>query len=87
MLIYLWLKVHTFQQGVAFKLLCSDKKHTNRLQGVLISAQYCHYRLVVGGGGESGMVQWLRVEARDQEIRVRFPSPAVISDLVVVERD
>ena len=44
--------------------------------------------LSVGGGrGESGMVQWLRVEARDREIRVRFPSPAVISDLVVVERD
>ena len=81
MLIYLWLKVHTFQQVVALKLLSSDKKHTNRLQGVLISAQYCHYRLVVGG--ESGMVQWLRVEARDREIRVRFPVPVGVSDLVV----
>ena len=30
------------------------------------------------------MVQWLRVETRDREIRVRFPAPAVISDLVVV---
>ena len=33
-------------------------------------------------GVESGMVQWLRVEACDGEIRVRFPAPAVISDLV-----
>ena len=31
---------------------------------------------------ESGMFHWLRVEARDQEIRVRFPVPAVISNLV-----
>ena len=30
------------------------------------------------------MVQWLRVEARDREIQVRFPVPAAISDLVVV---
>ena len=35
-------------------------------------------------GVESGMVQWLRVEACDREIRVQFPAPAVISDLVVV---
>ena len=33
---------------------------------------------------ESGMVQWLRVEACDREIRVQFPAPAVISDLDVV---
>ena len=33
---------------------------------------------------ESGMVQWLRVEAFVQEIGVRFPMPTVISDLVVV---
>ena len=48
---FLWLKMRTFQRGVEFKLLCSNKKkHSNRLQGVLISAQYCHYWLVVGGG-------------------------------------
>ena len=34
--------------------------------------------------GESGMVQWLRVEARDREIRFQFPQPEVIADLVVV---
>ena len=32
------------------------------------------------GGKESGMVQWLRVEAHDRGIRVRFPAPVVISD-------
>ena len=29
------------------------------------------------------MVQWLRVETRDREIRVQFPALAVVSDLVV----
>ena len=33
---------------------------------------------------ESGIVQWISVEARDREIQVLFPAPAVISDLVVV---
>ena len=33
---------------------------------------------------ESGMVQWLRVEARDRDIWVRFPVPTVIFDLVVM---
>ena len=32
---------------------------------------------------ESGVVHWSRVETRDQEIRVRFPAPAVISESVV----
>ena len=32
---------------------------------------------------ESGIVQCLRVETRDLEIRVRSPAPAVIFDLVV----
>ena len=30
------------------------------------------------------MVQWLRVEVCDPDIRARLPAPAVISDLVVV---
>ena len=33
---------------------------------------------------ESGMVQWLRVGARDRDIWVRFPVPTVIFDLVVI---
>ena len=33
---------------------------------------------------ESGVVQWLRVETHDREIRVLFPAPAVDSDLFVV---
>ena len=32
------------------------------------------------------MVQWLRFEAYDREIRVRFPALVVISDLVVAHR-
>ena len=35
---------------------------------------------------ESGMVQWLRVETHDRKIGVRFPEPAVISDLVMACR-
>ena len=31
----------------------------------------------------SGVVQWLRVENHDREIRVQFPAPADVSDLVV----
>ena len=30
------------------------------------------------------MVQWLKVEAYEQEIRVRFPAPVVNSDLDAV---
>ena len=42
------------------------------------------FHILLLDGLETGMVQWLRVEACDQEIRARFPAPAVISDLVVV---
>ena len=35
-------------------------------------------------GRSQEIVQWLRVETCDREIQVRFPAPAVISDLVVV---
>ena len=31
---------------------------------------------------ESGIVQWLMVESRYQEMRVRFPALAVISDYI-----
>ena len=33
--------------------------------------------------GSKGVVQWLRVETRDREIRAQYPAPAVVSDLVV----
>ena len=36
------------------------------------------------GWKESGMVQWLSVEACDRQMWVRFPAPGVIPDLVVV---
>ena len=41
------------------------------------------FRTSLTGHLESGVVQWLRVETRDREVRVQFPAPAVVSDLVV----